>query len=31
VCDDARARQQEGSLKLGEIVLVYRDRRRVAS
>jgi len=30
-CDDARARQQEGSLKLGEIVLVYRDRRLVAS
>ena len=30
-CDDARARLQEGSLKLGEIVLVYRDRRRVAS
>ena len=29
-CDDARARQQEGSLKLGEIVLVYRDRRLVA-
>jgi hypothetical protein len=30
-CDDARARQEEGSLKLGEIVLVYRDRRLVAS
>ena len=30
-CDDARARQQEGSLKLGEIVLVYRDRRLVTS
>jgi hypothetical protein len=28
-CDDARARQEEGSLKLGEIVLVYRDRRLV--
>jgi hypothetical protein len=30
-CDDARARQEEGSLKLGEIVLVYRDRRLVTS
>jgi hypothetical protein len=30
-CDDARERQEEGSLKLGEIVLVYRDRRLVAS
>jgi hypothetical protein len=25
--NDARKRQEEGSLKLGEIVLVYRDRR----
>lgn len=25
--DEARKRQEEGSLKLGEIVLVYRDRR----
>jgi hypothetical protein len=30
-CDDARERQEEGSLKLGEIVLVYRDRRLLAS
>jgi hypothetical protein len=30
-CDDARERQEEGRLKLGEIVLVYRDRRLVAS
>ena len=26
-CDAARERQEEGSLELGEIVLVYRDRR----
>ena len=25
-CDDAGKQQEEGSLKLGEIVLVYRDR-----
>ena len=25
--NDARKRQEEGNLKLGEIVLVYRDRR----
>jgi hypothetical protein len=25
--NDARRRQEAGSLKLGEIVLVYRDRR----
>jgi hypothetical protein len=25
--NDALRRQEEGSLKLGEIVLVYRDRR----
>jgi hypothetical protein len=30
-CDAARQRQEEGHLKLGEIVLVYRDRRLVAS
>jgi hypothetical protein len=30
-CDAAWERQVEGSLKLGEIVLVYRDRRLVAS
>jgi hypothetical protein len=30
-CNDARERQEEGSLKLGEIVLVYRDRRLLAS
>jgi hypothetical protein len=28
-CNDARKRQEDGSLKLGEIVLVYRDRRFV--
>ena len=26
-CDAARERQEEETLKLGEIVLVYRDRR----
>jgi hypothetical protein len=30
-CDGARERQEQGSLKLGEIVLVYRDRRLLAS
>jgi hypothetical protein len=30
-CDAARERQEEGSLKLGEIILVYRDRRLVVS
>jgi hypothetical protein len=25
--DDVRARQQQGSLKLGEVILVYRDRQ----
>jgi hypothetical protein len=30
-CDAALERQAEGSLKLGEIVLVYRDRRLVTS
>ena len=29
-CDAARQRQKEGRLKLGEIVLVYRDRRLAA-
>jgi hypothetical protein len=29
--NDVRERQEEGSLKLGEIVQVYRDRRLVAS
>jgi hypothetical protein len=31
VCEDVRERQEQGSLKLGEIVLVYRDRRLLAS
>ena len=30
-CEYARERQEQGSLKLGEIVLVYRDRRLLAS
>jgi len=30
-CDDARERQEEGSLRLGEIVLVYHNRRLVVS
>jgi hypothetical protein len=30
-CEYARELQEQGSLKLGEIVQVYRDRRLVAS
>jgi hypothetical protein len=30
-CNDVRERQEAGSLKLGEIVQVYRERRRMAS
>jgi hypothetical protein len=29
-CNDVRERQEEGSLKLGEIMQIYRERRRMA-